>query len=147
MACLLPLARLSVSTKPLTRQMGHLLLSWRVFFFRQKRLAALAEPGHDRGRNSPPRYDHDWLFPGHRPDRPISSRAIQKAFAKVRDKADIRQDATVHTLRHAFATHLLKDGVDLRSIQELLGHADPRTTQLSATERLGRFAAQWMIWR
>jgi site-specific recombinase XerD len=72
----------------------------------------------------------DWLFPGAKPNRHISSRSIQKVFGKAKEAVGIQKEATVHTLRHSFATHLLEDGVDLRYIQELLGHKDPRTTQL-----------------
>ena len=72
----------------------------------------------------------EWLFPGDRPDTPISPRTIQAVFSQAKERASIGKAATVHTLRHSFATHLLEDGVDLRYIQELLGHEDPRTTQL-----------------
>lgn len=71
-----------------------------------------------------------WLFPGARPDRPITSRSVQKALESARRKLGVQKRVTVHTLRHSFATHLLEGGTDLRYIQELLGHASPKTTEI-----------------
>jgi site-specific recombinase XerD len=71
-----------------------------------------------------------WLFPGRLPERPISTRSIQKVFEKAKRKAGIKKPATVHTLRHSFATHLLEAGTDIYHIQKLLGHTSPRTTAI-----------------
>ncbi len=72
----------------------------------------------------------DWLFPGADPDRHLSVRSAQKVFDRARDAGEIKKDVTIHSLRHAFATHLLEDGVDLRYIQELLGHKSSKTTEM-----------------
>jgi integrase/recombinase XerD len=69
-----------------------------------------------------------WLFPGRQADQPIGDSSIQKAFQRARDKAGIRKEVTVHTLRHSFATHLLEQGVNLFTIKELLGHKTIKTT-------------------
>ena len=70
----------------------------------------------------------EYLFVG--PKGRLSSRNIEKIVRNTGRKAEINKDVHCHTLRHSFATHLLEDGVDIRKIQELLGHADLSTTQI-----------------
>ncbi|MFW6207044.1 MAG: site-specific tyrosine recombinase/integron integrase [Gemmatimonadota bacterium] len=72
----------------------------------------------------------DWLFPGGRSGRHLTERSVQKVFHKAKKKAGIRKDVSVHSLRHAFATHLLEAGTDIRFIQKLLGHKSTKTTEL-----------------
>jgi len=69
-----------------------------------------------------------WLFPGADADRPISDRAIQRAFGQARRQAALRKHVGTHALRHSCATHLLEAGVDIRIIQRLLGHENIQTT-------------------
>ncbi len=70
----------------------------------------------------------DFLFPGRIKGQPLTPRNVQKAFKDAKEKAGILKPATVHTLRHSFATHLLENNIDLRTIQVLLGHGNINTT-------------------
>ena len=69
-----------------------------------------------------------WLFPSRVPGDHISTRAVQNALKRAAARAGIHRHITPHTLRHAFATGLLDSGVDIRTIQRLLGHATLGTT-------------------
>ncbi|SOE74721.1 Site-specific recombinase XerD [Burkholderia sp. OK233] len=70
----------------------------------------------------------EWLFPGRFPGRPIEPKTIRNACGRARNCAGITKPVTPHSLRHAFATHLLESGTDVRTIQLLLGHRSLATT-------------------
>jgi site-specific recombinase XerD len=63
-----------------------------------------------------------WLFPGQNPVNPMSARQLSRAFQRARAAAEIDKRVSLHSLRHAFATHLLEHHEDIRVIQVLLGH-------------------------
>jgi len=69
-----------------------------------------------------------WLFPGREGRSFLSPSVLQKNFKAAVRESGMAKDASVHTLRHSYATHLLESGVDLRTIQQILGHHSPKTT-------------------
>jgi site-specific recombinase XerD len=71
-----------------------------------------------------------WLFEGREAGRPLSPKTIQTVFHRARRRAGIAKAVGFHCLRHSFATQLLEDGASLRTIQALLGHASPASTQI-----------------
>ncbi|MFH1255206.1 MAG: tyrosine-type recombinase/integrase [bacterium] len=72
---------------------------------------------------------NDFVFESNRGGK-LTTTTAQKVFENALKKSSIQKDATFHSLRHSFATHLLENGVDVRYVQELLGHANIRTTQI-----------------
>ena len=71
-----------------------------------------------------------WLFPGRPVEKPISTRQLRRACKAALADAGLNTRASLHTLRHSFATHLLEQSVDIRIIQVLLGHKKLETTAL-----------------
>ena len=71
-----------------------------------------------------------YLFEGQKNGQPVSLSTIRVIFRHACKKAGINKQATVHSLRHSFATHLLESGVNLKIIQSLLGHSSLRTTSI-----------------
>ena len=71
-----------------------------------------------------------WLFPGRNSDKPLTTKSAEYAYNIAKWRAGIKRGRGIHTLRHCFATHLLEAGVDLRTIQMLMGHRSITTTMI-----------------
>jgi site-specific recombinase XerD len=69
-----------------------------------------------------------WLFPGQKPDQPLSGGNVQRMFRRVARRAALSKRCSMHTLRHSYATHLLEAGVDVLTLKALLGHTSLQTT-------------------
>jgi site-specific recombinase XerD len=69
-----------------------------------------------------------WLFSSRDPKQPLTTGSAQKIYYQAKERAGIKKGKCIHTLRHCFATHLLEAGVDLRTIQILMGHSNLKTT-------------------
>lgn len=98
---------------------------------RKDRIVGLSERMLEQLRIHYIEYHPDtWLFENPDRDGPISIRTLQAVFNQAKKRAHIGKGATFHSLRHSFATHLLESGVDLRFIQEILGHSSSKTTEI-----------------
>lgn len=84
-------------------------------------------------RQDRPDGSYPLLFPSRvKKDSPISQSSVETAFREALKESGVPRKATVHTLRHSYATHLLENGVDIRIIQGALGHKNPKTTAIYA---------------
>ncbi len=95
-------------------------------------LLALLRAWWHEGRQQGVMRPGGWLFPGQDPARPITTRQLSRVVEAAAEAAGLTKHVSPHTLRHSFATHLLEDGVDIRVIQVLLGHAKLDNTALYA---------------
>jgi integrase/recombinase XerD len=97
----------------------------------KERLVPLPQPVLDElGHLWLSHHNPRWLFPNRRSDAPLDTHVVSDPFAAAVVAAGIRRDVTPHALRHSYATRLIENGVDIRVVQILLGHASIASTAI-----------------
>jgi len=81
-----------------------------------------------------------YLFYGRQLSRPLSKSSLRKVLNRAMERGGVHKKGTLHTLRHSFATHLLNKGIDIRIIQQLLGHRSVKTTMIYCHLNRNRFS-------
>ena len=87
-----------------------------------------------------------WLFPGQFPAQPLGREAVRDAIARASARAGLKKHVSPHSLRHAFAVHLLEAGTDIRKIQLLLGHRSLDATRIYTKVDLTQLRAVGLSW-
>jgi site-specific recombinase XerD len=97
----------------------------------KERLVPLPQPVLDElGHLWLTHHNRRWLFPNHVGDAPLNNRVLSRTFAAAVGATGIQHGVTPHALRHSYATRLIENGVDIRIVQILLGHASIATTAI-----------------
>jgi len=97
----------------------------------KERLVPLPQPVlNELGRLWLTHHNRRWLFPNRRGDAPVNTHVLADSFTAAVVATGIRRDVTPHTLRHSYATRLIENGVNIRIVQILLGHASINSTAI-----------------
>ncbi|WP_061266201.1 tyrosine-type recombinase/integrase [Leptospira interrogans] len=91
----------------------------------------------------------DWFFPDQDPSEHLHVRSAERIFELAKEKTEIKKYVSIHSLRHAFATHLLEAGTNIKHIQFLLDHKRVKTTEIDtrvSNVRLSQVASPLDLW-